>query len=167
MFTVKVVAGLYIWIQEVEISFSNKVLCLDVGDKSIGVAVSDSSRTIAQGICSIRLPSSLPQQKVDRIKHIVSSRRIDKIVVGMPLDLKGREGKQAKKIREFAGVLKEKVDVPIVFVDERFTSLAADRLLREGNLSFHKRRKVKDKVAATILLQNYLDSSQKDKTDKA
>lgn len=143
-----------------EISSFNKILCLDVGDKNVGVAVSDSSRTIAQGICSLKFPSFSPEEKVNYIKKLVSSRRVGKIVVGMPLDLKGREGRQAKKIRDFVEVLKQEVSVPIVFMDERFTSLAAERFLKEGGLSIYKRKKIKDKVAATILLQNYLDSSK-------
>jgi len=144
-----------------------KILCLDVGDKSIGVAISDSSHTIAQGVCSIKFPSFSPQEKVNHIKKLVSSCKVGKIVVGMPLDLKGREGEQAKKVRKFVQILSQQVDLPIVFADERFTSLAADRFLREGGLSLNKRKKVKDKVAATILLQNYLDLSKKTEQEKA
>jgi len=146
----------------VGVKSSKRILCLDIGDKSIGIAVSDSSRTIAQGVCSIRFPSSSPEEKIDRIKKIVNAYSIGKIVVGMPLDLKGREGKQAKKIKEFVEILKKKVNVPIVFSDERFTSLAADRFLKEGGLSGKKRRILRDKVAATILLQNYLDAMKKE-----
>ena len=149
-----------------EISSLKRILCLDVGDKNIGVAVSDSSRTIAQGICSIKFPSCSIQEKVNRIKELVSSREIGIIVVGMPLDLKGREGEQAKKVREFAILLEEKVNIPVIFSDERFTSLAAERFLKEGGLSIYKRKKLKDKVAATILLQNYLDLLKKDKVKK-
>jgi len=101
---------------------TTKVLCLDVGDRTLGIAISDSSHTIAQG-----------------------------------------EGEQAKKTREFARLLKEEVNIPIVFADERFTSLAAERFLREGGVNLRKRRKIKDKVAATILLQDYLDSLRREK----
>jgi len=83
-------------------------------------------------------------------------------VVGLPLDLKGREGEQAKKTKEFVKALKEKVDVPVVFSDERFTTRAAERSLKEGGLSIQKRKKFKDKVAAIILLQGYLDTLKKD-----
>ena len=84
-------------------------------------------------------------------------------MVGMPVDLKGEEGGQAKKVREFTRILKEKINLPVVFADERFTTLKAERLLREGKVSLQKRREVKDKVAATIFLQDYLDASRKDK----
>ncbi|MBE0478022.1 Holliday junction resolvase RuvX [Candidatus Aerophobetes bacterium] len=143
-----------------------RVLCLDVGDRSIGVAVSDSSRTIAQGICSIKFLSSSIQEKVNRIKELVLSKEAGIIVVGMPLDLKGREGRQAEKVREFAKLLEKSVNIPVIFADERFTSLAAERFLKEGGLSIQKRKKLKDKVAATILLQNYLDLLKKDKVKK-
>ena len=139
-----------------------RILCLDVGDKSIGVAISDSSHTIAQGVCSIRFSSFSPQEKANRIKELLFSLEVGKIVVGLPLDLKGREGEQAKKTREFVGMLKEKVGVPVIFFDERFTTLAAERSLKEGGLSIQKRKKLKDKVAAIILLQGYLDALKKD-----
>lgn len=143
-----------------EVNSLKRILCLDVGDRSIGVAISDSSHTIAQGICSFRFPSFSPEEKTNRIRELVHSRNVGKIVVGMPLDLKGRESEQSGRIREFVKVLEKEVDVPIVFSDERFTSLAADRFLKEGGLSSRKRKKFKDKVAATILLQNYLDANK-------
>jgi len=162
LFTARVAVGSYIWVQGVEINSLKKILCLDVGDKNIGIAISDSSHTIARGMCSIRFPSSSPEEKVEYIKKLVFSHKVGKIVVGMPFDLKGREGKQARKIREFARLLREKIDLPIVFADERFTTLAADRFLREGGLSIQKRKKLKDKVAATILLQDYLNALKKE-----
>jgi len=146
--------------------FKKKILCLDIGDKSIGIAISDPSHTIAQGVCSVRFPSSSFIEKVDYIKRLILSYEVDRIVVGMPLDLKGNEGDQAKKIREFAKVLKEKTGLPVIFADERFTTLAAERFLKEGKLSIQKRRKLKDKVAATILLQDYLDTVKKEEGRK-
>lgn len=143
-----------------------KILCLDVGDKSLGIAISDSLHTIARGIDSIKFSSSSPEEKIACIQKLVSIHRVGKIVVGMPIDLKGREGEQAKKVRKFVRILKEKVNLPVVFVDERFTTLKAERLLREGKVSLRKRKKIKDKVAATILLQDYLDTSRKDKYEK-
>ena len=142
---------------------TTKVLCLDVGDRTLGIAISDSSHTIAQGVHSLRFSSSSPKEKVAYIKKMISSHRVGKIVIGIPFDLRGREGEQAKKTREFARLLKEEVNIPIVFADERFTSLAAERFLREGGVNLRKRRKIKDKVAATILLQDYLDSLRREK----
>ena len=141
-----------------EINPLKKILCLDVGDKNVGIAISDSSHTIAGGMCSVRFPSASPEEKANRIQELTFIHKVGTIVVGMPLDLKGEEGEQARKTREFVKVLKKKVDVPIVFTDERFTTLAADRCLREGGLSIRKRKKLKDKVAAIILLQSYLDA---------
>jgi len=147
----------------VEFNIPKRILCLDVGDRSLGIAISDSLHTIAQGIDSIRFSSSSPEEKIACIQKLISTHSVGKIVVGMPIDLKGREGKQAKKVREFVRVLKEKINLPVVFADERFTTLKAERLLREGKVSLRKRREVKDKVAATILLQDYLDASRKNK----
>jgi len=156
--TAKIAAGFYTWTQGVENSFSKRIICLDVGDRSIGVAISDSSNTIARGMCVIRFPypSSL-EEKADRIKEVILATDAGKVLIGMPLDLKGKEGKQAEKVKEFAKILKGKVKVPVIFADERFTTLQAERILKEGGLSISKRKKLKDKVAATILLQNYLD----------
>lgn len=139
---------------------TKKVICLDVGDRTLGVAISDPSHTIARGINSIRFSSSSPQEKITWIKGLICLHKVGEIVVGMPVDLKGREGEQASKVKQFVKMLKEEVHLPVVFVDERFTTLAAERLLREGGVSLHKRRKVKDKVAATILLQEYLNTSK-------
>lgn len=142
------------------------MLCLDVGDRNIGVAISDSSQTIAQGIYTFKFPSSSTQTKVNRIKELLSAYEIDSIVVGMPLDLKGREGQQAKKVKEFTDKLKDELDIPVTFFDERFTSLAAERSLKEEGMSIERRKKLRDKVAATILLQNYLDLLKINKTNK-
>ena len=146
-----------------EFNIPKRILCLDVGDRSLGIAISDSFHTIAQGVDSIRFSSSSPEEKITCIQKLISTHKVGKIVVGMPVDLKGEEGGQAKKVREFTRILKEKINLPVVFADERFTTLKAERLLREGKVSLQKRREVKDKVAATIFLQDYLDASRKDK----
>lgn len=140
-----------------------KILCLDVGDKSLGIAISDSLQIIAQGIGSVRFSSCSPDEKIAYVKKLISFYKVGKIVVGIPVDLKGKEGEQAKKTREFANLLQKEVKVPVVFADERFTTLKAERLLRESKVNWRKKRKVKDKLAATILLQDYLEAIRQKK----
>jgi len=165
---VKVAVGLYTWVKGVEVnpSLKKKILCLDVGEKSIGAAISDPSHTIAQGICSIRFPTSSLEEKIKCVKELVLSHEVGKIIIGMPLDLKGREGEQAKKIREFARIVEKATGLPVIFLDERFTTLVAEKLLKKGGLSIKKRKKLKDKVAATILLQDYLNQIKKEEDEK-
>ena len=140
----------------------NRILGLDVGDKSIGVAISDESRTIARGVSTLRFGNLLPDIKDDKVRALIDSECVAMVVVGMPLDLEGREGEQAHKVKEFVDALRDRVSVPVVYADERFTSLAAARILREGGLTARKQRNVKDKVAAVILLQDFLNAGDFD-----
>lgn len=128
-----------------------------MGDKSLGIAISDSLHTIAQGIDSVKFSSTSPEEKITFVQKLISEYQVGKIVVGLPVDLRGSEGEQAKKVKKFVAELKKQVDLPLVYVDERFTSIKAEKLLREGRVGWRKRRKFKDKLAATILLQDYLD----------
>jgi putative Holliday junction resolvase len=137
-----------------------RVLSLDLGDKSIGLAVSDLSQTVAQGIGQIKWGRSSLNEDINQIKKLVSQHKVKKIVVGLPRSMKGEEGGQAKKVRSFVKDLSVKINVPIILFDERLSTAAAERVLREAKVSFSKRKKVRDKLAATVILQNYLDSQK-------
>ncbi len=137
-----------------------RVLSLDLGDKSIGLAVSDFSQTIAQGIGQIKWSNSTLNAGIDQIRKLVSQHKVKKIVVGLPKNMKGTEGWQAKKIRSFVRELSARINIPIILFDERLSTAAAERVLREAKVSFSKRKKVRDKLAATVILQNYLDSQK-------
>ncbi|MGB9779483.1 MAG: Holliday junction resolvase RuvX [Caldanaerobacter sp.] len=136
-----------------------RVLGLDLGDKTIGVAVSDASSTIAQGITTIRRKSFV--EDVKAIEEIVKKYEVEKVVVGLPKNMNGSIGPQGEKVIRFGEKLKEALEIPVVFWDERLTTLQAERLLIEGvDMSRGKRKKVVDKLAATIILQSYLDSQK-------
>ncbi|MBE3579619.1 MAG: Holliday junction resolvase RuvX [Caldanaerobacter subterraneus] len=136
-----------------------RVLGLDVGDKTIGVAISDVSSTIAQGITTIRRKSFVEDAKA--IEEIVKKYSVEKVVVGLPKNMNGSIGPQGEKVIKFGEKLREVLRIPVVFWDERLTTLQAERFLIEGvDMSRGKRKKVIDKLAATIILQSYLDSQK-------
>ncbi len=133
-----------------------RVLALDVGNKRIGVAYSDPL-----GISANPLPYIQNDEKVfENIKKLVNEYNIGKIVVGLPLTLKGEEGEQARITREFVEKLKEYIpDIDIEFIDERFTTSLAEQHLRETTKK-SKRKKKLDSVAAVYILKTYLDQQQ-------
>ncbi len=133
-----------------------RVLALDVGNKRIGVAYSDPL-----GISANPLPYIKNNEKVfEKIKDLINEYNIGKVVIGLPLTLKGEEGEQAKITREFAEKLKEHIpDIDIEFVDERFTTSLAEQHLRETTKK-SKRKKKLDSVAAVYILKTYLDQQQ-------
>lgn len=133
-----------------------RILGLDVGDVLIGVAVSDPMEIIANGLDSIK--RTTPKEDVKVLKNIADEYEVEKMVIGLPKMMNGEIGIQAEKVLEFAEFLKITVNVPIIMWDERLTTAAATRTLIEADMSRKKRKKVVDKVAATIILQNYLDS---------
>jgi len=133
-----------------------RVLGLDVGDVLMGVAISDPSKIIAQGLDSIKRKNT--KEDVEAIQHLLENYEVEKIVVGLPKRLSGEIGIQAQKVLDFVELLKKEIEVPIVMWDERLTTVAANRALIGANMRRSKRKKVVDKVAATLILQGYLDS---------
>jgi len=133
------------------------VMGLDVGDRSLGIALSDPSHTIARGVEAIRGATFSRDRCLNRVKELVADEGVDIIVVGMPRNAAGEEGFQAQKVHTFISELRRWVDTPVVTFDERFSSVSAERALREGRVSLAKRKELRDKLAATIILQTYLD----------
>ena len=131
-------------------------MALDVGDVRIGIAVSDLMGIIANPLETYTRKGNL-QADAQYILKLAQEKEVSLIVSGLPLGLNGQENEQTAKTREFIDNLREICDVPIEYLDERFTTLSAERVLIEGNVRRENRKKVIDKVAATIILQNYLD----------
>lgn len=134
----------------------SRVLGLDHGEKRIGVAVSDPTGmfSLALGILDVG-----PDGGLRAIEKLCREKDVKKIVVGLPLDLKGRAGPQAEKVRAFVRKLQGALPgIPVETWDERLTSRAGERLLIAGGASRRRRRAVLDKIAAQILLQSYLDA---------
>ena len=133
-----------------------RIMALDVGDVRIGIAVSDLMGIIANPLETYTRKGVLDTD-AEYIANLAKEKEVSLIVSGLPLGLKGQENDQTAKTREFIDKLKEVCDVPIEYLDERFTTLSAVRVLIVGNVRRENRKKVIDKVAATIILQNYLD----------
>lgn len=133
-----------------------RVLGLDYGDSRIGVAVSDMLGITAQPVTVIEEKSFHTQVKIaaQQAKELGA----EKIVIGLPVNMDGTEGFRSDKTREFAGALEKKCGLPIVFWDERLTTAAAHRTLEESAVSGKKRKGLLDRIAASLILQGYLDS---------
>lgn len=133
-----------------------RVMGLDVGDRTIGVAMSDPLGFTAQGITTVRRKSI--DNDLSELKSICDQYNVDTILVGLPKNMNGTMGPQSEKVLGFCEVLKEKFGLPIKMWDERLTTVAAHKVMLEADMSRAKRKKIVDKIAATYILQGYLDS---------
>jgi putative Holliday junction resolvase len=134
-----------------------RVMALDVGNVRIGIAVSDLMGIIANPLETYTRKGNLTVD-AQYIADLAKQKEVSLFVSGLPLSLSGGENEQTLKTREFIDELQEHTDIPVKYLDERFTTLSAERVLIQGNVRRENRKKVIDKVAATIILQNYLDS---------
>jgi putative Holliday junction resolvase len=128
---------------------------LDVGDRTVGVAVSDPLGYTAQGITTVRRKSL--EKDLENLREIFKEYEIQGIVVGLPKNMNGTIGPQAEKAMEFGRVLEEEFGHKVIFWDERLTTMAAHRVMLEADMSRKKRKGLVDKIAATYILQGYLD----------
>lgn len=133
-----------------------RIMALDVGDKNIGIAVSDALLLTAQGRTTLRRTAL--DADLAHLRKIIEENEVDQIVVGNPLHMDGRQSAQGKKIAKFAAKLSETLAIPVTFWDERLTSFAAEQHLEEMGLNWRDRKKHVDKIAAMFILQGYLDS---------
>ena len=132
-----------------------RVIGLDIGSKRIGVSVSDELGFTAQPVET--LLSKGIEADLDHIVSLVDQYQAEEIVIGMPYNMNGTEGPEAKKVRAVMDKLSARLHIPVREWDERLSTAAAERTLLEADMSRSKRRKVIDKLAASIILQGYLD----------
>lgn len=132
-----------------------RVMALDVGDKTIGIAVSDELLLTAQARPAIRRKNL--KSDLELIRNLAKENDVHEVVVGQPLNMDGTFSAQTKKVARFAEELRKVIDLPIVFWDERLTSFAAEQHLEQMGLNWRQRRGHVDKIAAMFILQNYLD----------
>lgn len=133
---------------------NERILCLDVGDVRIGIAVSDPTRTIAAPVEVLTRVGWGPDTR--RIAELCRQYDTTEIVSGLPLNMDGTEGFQAEKVRAFCAQL-EKAGLHVQFQDERLTTVSAEDFMLEDNLSRADRKKRVDKVAAAVILRQWLD----------
>lgn len=134
----------------------SRILALDLGKKRIGMALSDELGITAQGLETMQRTNI--REDLARISQLVSQKGVSLILIGNPLHMSGREGRQTEYARDFGERLKVSSGVAVEFWDERLTTVAAQRVLRESGISIEKRAKAVDRLAAVILLESYLDS---------
>lgn len=137
-----------------------RVMGLDVGSKTVGVAVSDPLGWTAQGVEIIRINEDSEEFGFARLKELVSEYGITKFVIGLPKNMNNSIGPRAEASMAYGNKITTLFQLPVVYQDERLTTVQAERMLIEqANTSRSKRKKVIDKVAAVMILQNYLDSA--------
>ncbi len=133
-----------------------RIMGLDVGERNIGVAISDSLLLTAQGRPTLRRTTW--KADVEYLRRFVQEEDVQRIVVVNPLHLGGQESAQSRKIAQFATKLSKTLGLPVILWDERLTSVAAEQHLEEAGLKWRERKKYVDKIAAMMILQDYLDS---------
>ena len=132
-----------------------RTMSLDLGDVRIGIAISDILNIIANGLETYNRQSD--EKDVQYIANLVKEHNVKVIVLGLPINMDGTKGERVEKTYAFADKLKKVVDCKIDYMDERLTTVTAERVLIDGNVRRDKRKQVIDKLAATIILQSYLD----------
>ena len=133
-----------------------RILGLDIGSKTIGVAVSDELCLIAQGVTTLKRKGL--DHDIKEILKLIEEKEISKIVVGLPKNMNNTLGPSAEMVFGFIEKLNENSAVPVITWDERLSTVAAEKVLLEADMSRAKRKRVVDKVAALLILQGYLDS---------
>ncbi len=128
---------------------------LDYGDVRIGIALSDIMGMIANGLETYTRKTE--QEDLDYLDKLIKQHSVDTVVMGLPINMDGTSGDRVEVTKQFGQKLQEKSNVKVAYLDERLTSISAEKLLIEADVRRDKRKQVIDKIAATIILQNYLD----------
>ncbi|WP_068983702.1 Holliday junction resolvase RuvX [Lysinibacillus xylanilyticus] len=135
-----------------------RIMGLDVGSKTVGVAVSDALGWTAQGIETVKIDEAIGEFGIKRIAELVKEYAITEFVVGYPKNMNNTVGPRGEASENYKKLLEETFSLPVKLWDERLTTMAAERMLIEADVSRKKRKQVIDKMAAVMILQGYLDS---------
>ena len=136
-----------------------RILGLDYGSKTVGVAVCDPLGITAQGVETItRKEENKLRRTLARIEELIQEYEVTEIVLGLPKNMNGTEGERVALTREFAEKLERRTGLPVIFWDERLTTVAADKAMMEAGIRRERRKEYVDKIAASLILQGYLDS---------
>jgi len=138
-----------------------RTMGLDVGSKTVGVAISDALGWTAQGIETVKIDEDAGQFGMKRIKELVTEYDVDSFVVGYPKNMNNSIGPRGEASEKYADLLKDEFGLPVILWDERLTTMAAERMLIDADVSRKKRKTVIDKMAAVMILQGYLDSKNR------
>jgi putative holliday junction resolvase len=133
-----------------------RILAIDYGSRRMGLAVSDALGITAQGLETLQRKNR--RSDFARLERVIRENQVQEIVLGYPLRMSGEEGTQSQKVSEFAEELRRKFELPVHLWDERLTSAEANRLLREADLSIQRRAQAVDRMAATLILQSFMQA---------
>lgn len=137
-----------------------RVMGLDVGSKTVGVAISDELGWTAQGIETIKIDEDQGVFRIDRLKELAEEYQVDTVVVGLPKNMNNSIGPRGEASKTYGELIQQELSLPVKYWDERLSTMAAERVLLEADVSRKKRKKVIDKMAAMMILQGYLDSQK-------
>jgi len=135
-----------------------KTLGLDLGTRTLGIALSDALGMMAHGIETFRFEENHYKKAIQYVQELVKKQNVSTIVLGLPKNMNGSIGERGRVTQNFADNLKEATQLPVILWDERLTTMQVERVLIAADVSRNKRKKVVDKMAATVILQSYLDS---------
>ncbi len=135
-----------------------RIMGLDVGSKTVGIAISDAFGWTAQGLTTVAINEAEGEYGFSEVEKILKEYEVSTIVVGLPKNMNGTIGPRGEASQFYADELNKRFGIPVVLWDERLTTVAAEKLLLEADISRKKRKKVIDKMAAAMILQGYLDS---------
>ncbi len=134
---------------------------LDYGSRTVGVAVSDPLGVTAQGVETItRQAENKLRRTCARIEELIAEYEVERIIVGLPLNMNGEQGERAQKAKEFGEMVARRTKLPVVYYDERLTTVQAERTLIENRVRRENRKQYVDQIAAVFILQGYLDAHQ-------
>jgi putative Holliday junction resolvase len=135
---------------------SGRILAIDYGSRRMGLAVSDGLGITAQGLETLERKNK--RSDFARLERVIREYQVAEIVLGNPLRMSGEEGTQSRKVADFAAELRRRFELPVHLWDERLTSSEANRLLRESEVSLQRRAQAVDRMAATLILQSFLQA---------
>ncbi|MDI9541213.1 MAG: Holliday junction resolvase RuvX [Bacillota bacterium] len=136
----------------------NKIMGLDLGSKTCGVALSDALGMIASAVETIRFEEDDYQTCLNKVCEIIDANKVEKVVLGLPRHMNGDEGIRAEISRNFKTMLKEARNVNVILWDERLSTVSAQKSMISANMKRKKRKKMIDTMAAVVILQSYLDA---------
>ena len=134
----------------------NRILAIDYGDVRVGLALSDLTCTIAQPFKTLNYDDM--DHLINQLFEIITEKQVNKVVVGIPYNMKGDDTQQTTKVREFVSILEQKLGYEIIFVDERLTSSEAEKFMHQMDIKTGFNKDKIDKIAASIILQEYIDT---------
>ena len=134
----------------------SRILAIDYGDVRVGLALSDLTCTIAQPFKTLNYDDM--DHLINQLSEIINEKQVNKVVVGIPYNMKGDDTQQTTKVREFVSILEQKLGYEIIFVDERLTSSEAEKFMHKMDIKTGFNKDKIDKIAASIILQEYIDT---------